>query len=371
MNINKKLKICIVIPRMGGGGAERVTAHIANKLVEKGMSVILVTFVSNESFYKLDKRVKFVSAMCEINRRNALLRKISMLVHLIKAKKYLNKVVYEEKPDVVLSMLSPADIITYFVKIGCKKWSFKWISSERAEPLERNKIFQLFLKRIYTKTDAFVCQSKKIYHYYESVPLKAIIPNPLSTNDLPDVKPEEHPLRIVAAGRLTKQKNFSMLIEAFAHSKNQLEQDTTLTIYGDGPLRDALNNTIANYGLNDDIILFGSTQNLIDKINGASLFVLSSDFEGFPNVLLEAMSMGLPVISTDFPTGVAKELIKDENGIIVPVNDSNAMSKAIIRIMNDSVLRDMMRKKNVYVRDKYDANKIVDQWLKLVQEITK
>lgn len=81
------------------------------------------------------------------------------------------------------------------------------------------------------------------------------------------------------------------------------------------------------------------------------------------------MAMGLPVISTDFSTGVAEELIKDENGIIVPVNDKDAMSRAIVRIMNDSLMRSKMRVNNVYVRDKYNADVIIDQWIKLMMEV--
>ena len=112
----KNLKICIVIPRMGGGGAERVTAHVANKLVERNIGVTLVTFVSSESFYKLDSRIRFISAMCEISRKSTLKRKISMLSNCIRAKKFLDEIVNQEKPDIVLSMLTTADIITYFVK---------------------------------------------------------------------------------------------------------------------------------------------------------------------------------------------------------------------------------------------------------------
>ena len=208
-----------------------------------------------------------------------------------------------------------------------------------------------------------------MYDYYKILQVKRIIPNPLSTNELPDVKSEEYPLRIVAAGRLDEQKNFSMLIDAFSLAKKELKNNITLTIYGEGHLRDSLYKTIADYGLQNDIFLAGSVQNLLDRINGASLFVLSSDFEGFPNVLLEAMAMGLPVISTDFSTGVAEELIKDENGIIVPVNDKDAMSRAIVRIMNDSLMRSKMRVNNVYVRDKYNADVIIDQWIKLMMEV--
>lgn len=245
----KNLKICIVIPRMGGGGAERVTAHVANKLVERNIGVTLVTFVSSESFYKLDSRIRFISAMCEISRKSTLKRKISMLSNCIRAKKFLDEIVNQEKPDIVLSMLTTADIITYFVKKQCKHHQFKWISSERALPAARNKIYQRFLNRIYTKTDAFVCQSQKMYDYYKILQVKRIIPNPLSTNELPDVKSEEYPLRIVAAGRLDEQKNFSMLIDAFSLAKKELKNNITLTIYGEGHLRDSLYKTIADYGL--------------------------------------------------------------------------------------------------------------------------
>lgn len=149
------MNIMFIIPRMGGGGAERVTAHIANYLSENDYDVTLTTFISGESFYSLNKEINYIGASCNVSKKSVL-RKFSMIKELFKAVKYISKIIDEIKPDVVISMLTTADIITYMVKKYGKYHNFKWISSERAAPSERNIIYQRILNKIYQSTDMFV-----------------------------------------------------------------------------------------------------------------------------------------------------------------------------------------------------------------------
>ena len=289
------MNIMFIIPRMGGGGAERVTAHIANYLSENDYDVTLTTFISGESFYSLNKEINYIGASCNVSK-------------------------------------------TYMVKKYGKYHNFKWISSERAAPSERNIIYQRILNKIYQSTDMFVCQGNVMFDYYSFVQNRCIIANPLFSLKLPEIIEERKPMEIVASGRLDPQKNFSLLIEAFSMVLKEINISVTLKIYGEGPQRNTLQSQINELQLGDKIILEGSVSDLHDRINGAALFVLSSNYEGFPNVLLEAMAMGLPVISTDFQSGIARELIGSENGIIVPVGDVRALKSAIVKILNNKIL---------------------------------
>jgi len=206
-----------------------------------------------------------------------------------------------------------------------------------------------------------------MFDYYSFVQNRCIIANPLFSLKLPEIIEERKPMEIVASGRLDPQKNFSLLIEAFSMVLKEINISVTLKIYGEGPQRNTLQSQINELRLGDKIILEGSVSDLHDRINGAALFVLSSNYEGFPNVLLEAMAMGLPVISTDFQSGIARELIGSENGIIVPVGDVRALKSAIVKILNNKIYRLKMRKNNPYVREQYNIDTIIKKWLKIIE----
>lgn len=139
--------------------------------------------------------------------------------------------------------------------------------------------------------------------------------------------------RIVSAGRLHEQKNHSLLIDAFAKIASDIPE-YELVIYGDGDLRESLQKKIYNYKLNDRISLLSACKDLWDKIHDASLFVLSSDFEGMPNALMEAMALGIPCLSTDCRPGGAHTLIKDGiNGFVIPRKDTNALAEKMLYIL--------------------------------------
>lgn len=346
---------------MGGGGAERVVANIANSLSERRYEVKILTFVSNESFYQLNYNVDLKSAMLSINRSNKITRYISMVRNLLKVLFFIRSEIKKFKPDTVVSILKEADILTYYVKkTGVK---FKHICSERNDPSRRNKFLQRLLVHIYKNSNHFVCQSSRVAEFYSEIPRDkvSIISNPLDISMIPESVQESHFNNIVAVGRLDSQKNFPLLIDSYYDVHDKLAP-TTLTIYGEGPMRKEIEKQIKKYNLEEKVFLPGAQKNVLDKIKDASLFVMSSDYEGFPNALVEAMSVGLPVISTDFATGVAKELISDDNGIVVPVKDRDALGKAIEKIMNDSNMRRTMRSENKKIMKKVDLKSIMCEW---------
>ncbi len=364
----KKLKIAFVIPRMGGGGAERVTANLANGFSEKGHDVRIITIVSDKSFYPIKKAIKIYSANISVNRKSKITALKSQIFNLRKAFIFIKDRLLEEKPDVIISFLIETDILTFFAKRYIK--DAVHICSERNDPTSRNKLIQKFLKYIYRKSDLLVCQSQNVANYYDCVDdnKKVIISNPINSQNLPPYYEGVRRKVIVSVGRLDIQKNHSLLIDSYTDVK-QLFPEYKLEIYGKGYMQPELQKKIDDYRLSGYISLMGSHKNVLEKINDASLFVMSSDYEGFPNALLEAMCLGLPVICTDFSTGVAKELIKPENGFIVPVKNRNLMTEAINKVLSSSELRLSMGNNNRKLVKYFDSEVILNQWMEHIEKV--
>ena len=364
------MRIMFVIPSMNNGGSERVVANLSNYFC-KDNDVRIVAITSSRSYYDLDRKIDYCGQALNINRKNFFTTFGCYVKYFLQAKKFIKKNVKEFRPDCVISFLVEADYLTYLALKNEK--NIVKVFSERADPTRRNRIRQFLAKRAYKICDLFVCQSKKIYDYYSFIPngKKVVIPNPLDVSALPEPSLNEKNHDIVSVGRLSSQKNHALLIRGFAAVVDKLPNDCNLIIYGDGPLKESLRVLIEHGGMEKRIKLAGVSKEVLEEIKGSALFVLPSIFEGFPNVLLEAMAMGLPVISTDFYTGVARELIKKNNGLVVPMNDKEGLSKAIVGLMDDGKKRSMMRRNNIAVREKYNVEKIGDLWMNNIKRLVK
>lgn len=356
----KNKKILFVLPNMGGGGAERVIARLANAWAQNLCEVSIITLVNKPSFYKLDERVHFVRGNILIDRSNKWKTYWSKLIGFPSSLRFVYRTISKKHFDMVISFIPETDILVYICKLlGLR---FHHISSERGDPFRKSLLRRWLLGFIYKRTSLFVCQSKKVFDYYSYIKpeAKCVIPNPIDLANLP--APINKPsLRIVSVGRLCPQKNFALLIDSFAQIAAQFP-DYRLDIYGEGPLRPALQTQIDKLGLQNKIMLKGSSPQVLKEIADAALFVFPSNYEGFPNALLEALALGLPLISTDFATGTARELIGPENGIIVPLGDKFAMAQAITTILSDPAKQKAMRNANIKKAKKYDLSIIIKQW---------
>lgn len=359
------MKILFIIPSMSSGGAERIVSILSERFTIHH-SVEIYTLEQGASFYNLSSSIILRSAEMRVNRNSHLTMVFTTLFQLLFAYRKFRKECKYYKPDVVISFLPQAAAIAHFARVGTLNYAH--ISSERNDPTQRKSIMKGILKHIYSKVDCLVCQSKSVADFYGSCVKERIkiIPNPINISNIPVAVEERKPARIVAVGRLDGQKNFMLLINAFKTALDRLDTETTLTIYGEGKYWKELDDKVSELKLQNKVFLPGACKNIFDQIKDAALFVMSSDYEGFPNALLEAMAVGLPVISTDFPTGVARELIDADNGIIVPVGDTQAMAKAIVSIMTDKDLRISIRKNNRIKARAYDIKDIVELWEQVV-----
>ena len=244
----------------------------------------------------------------------------------------------------------------------------KMVISERNSPLHDHlsKKSKLLRFLVYRNADAYVFQTQEAKKFYSKSIQKrgCVIHNPIRS-DLP-IKTDINRKEIVAVGRLMPQKNYEMLLHAIKKVHDR-HSEFTLRIFGEGRSRNNLERLVSKIGIKDIVKFEGFTLDVHDQIKDSAIYVLSSDFEGMPNSLMEAMSMGFPVISTDCPCGGPAELIQNgKNGILVPVGDSDKMAMEINRLIEEPGECLKLGKNAMKIGQTHSQDVIVQQWLKFL-----
>ena len=344
--------IIIVTGSMTRGGAEGVIAAVSEGLAQRGWHVHIVSILFSENAYSFDKNVEFINASNE--NRNQLLDTPRMI-------QAIRALIHRIKPSVVISFMAKINIVSFF---ATRNTGVKYIASERNDPaVGRNKVYQWLLNRAYSGADAVVFQTTRAKCFFsEKIQRKSvIIPNPLKP--MPIAK-EVRTKRIVTVGRLDKQKNHMLLINAF----NEIRKDFphfSVDIYGEGSLRSELEKYVDEKGLKNSVNLCGKVDNVPEQIRDAYMFVLPSDYEGLSNALLEAMGIGLPCITTN--CAGSDDAIQDGvNGLIVPIRDQKAMEDAMRKLIENPEQAIEMGKKARTSMTRYKVESVIDQWEKLL-----
>ena len=193
-----------------------------------------------------------------------------------------------------------------------------------------------------------------------------VILNPVNTNGFPRHDFSCEKSEIVSVGRLEAQKNRKLLIDAFELIASDFTE-YQLTIYGEGSLRKELEDYVKAKGLQERVFLPGNQNNIQEHIKDASLFVLSSDYEGIPNALIEAMAIGLPCVSTDCSPGGARELIEEGiSGLITPCSDVRKLSDAMRMMLSNKTYAKACGIEALRIREKTDVKKISEDWLRYI-----
>lgn len=353
-------KIAIITRNMLGGGAERVIAQLIKYFDNINIECILITIDDEEIFYELPYKTNIVA----IGEKSSNKIKDRILRYID-----VRNIVKKTNPDIVLSM--PEDIGIYVIP-ALLGTGIPLVISERNNPwiMPDVKVTRGLRKVFYHFVDGFIFQTEMAASFFsKSIQNKGIIlPNPLEVERLPEKYIGERRKEVVAAGRLTEQKNFKLLIEAFSEFYKS-NNDYKLIIYGEGRLRDELVNMASEKMPSSAFLFPGITKDLLEKINGASMFILSSSYEGVPNVLIEAMAMGMPVIATDCPSGGPKMLISnEENGLLVPVNNKYALIEAMEKL-KDNAFAEEMGNNALVLRKKLGSKIIYEKWINYLNEI--
>ena len=358
------MNITLFIGSLVGGGAERVFCNLANSLASKGHQVTIVTNVEAQGVYELEPSVNRFVLLPEKQRKN----KFFNFIHCMKElKKYIKK--NPSNNYVVFLPLTTIMLLAYRkIILG------RVVVSERGAPDRYSSFIKLLLKKWIHRSNCVVFQTDDVKNWYQPYLKKAegvVIPNAINPAFIREPYLGVKEKSIVAAGRLCEQKNFALLIEAFSRISDEFS-DYKLKIYGKGSLETQLKELTENKGLSDRVEFMGYVDNMPEQLEKASLFVLSSDFEGMPNALMEAMALGLPCVSTECPCGGPKFLIKDkENGLLVPVNDVEAMAAAIREMLASEELRNNCGENARKVVETLNPQKIYGTWEKVIEESTK
>ena len=351
-------KILMVTPSLTGGGSERVMAILAGELAQVH-DVTLCLVREKKDSYKVNESVKVVRFRSAV--KSAPLKMLSRALFLRKEMK---------KCDCVISFMYDINFLTLVSGIGLKK---SIIVSERGNPAVENRRglwVRLGRKLLYPMADHVVFQTEQAQSFFPGHIRKksAIIPNPLDTASLPERFEGDRTGNIIAAGRLCEQKNFPMLLKGFAafHADHP---EYRLVIYGEGHLRSALENLAGELGIGSCVDMPGFTDNLQRKMADAAMYVSTSNYEGISNSMLEALGMGVPAIVTDCPVGGARMFVRtDDNGILIPMEDVEALTKAMNCIADNPEYAERISRNAVAIREELDAKAISRRWLELVEE---
>lgn len=320
------MNVICYVNTLSGGGAERAMSVLANGLSRCNHCVTVVTDYSTPKEYPLDQSVGrevLDGELGEISSQGRITRTVKRIVqlrHLCKTK----------KADIIISFMSDANMRAILATSFSKT---KNLISVRIDPRigYKNPMKALLAKLLYPAAEGCVFQTEDAQMWFsKSVQRKSrIIFNPVSDVFFSNQGTPLKEKRIVSCGRLSKQKRFDLLISAFDRVCDAFPEHA-LEIYGVGDLKHQLQEQIASLHREDRIQLMGRCEDIPNAIKDASLFVLSSDYEGMPNALMEAMALGLPVIATDCGGGGARALI--ENGVdgwIVPCGDAKELAEAM------------------------------------------
>lgn len=355
--------LCFIIDTLGRGGAERVMSNLANGFAEFSDEYVIY-FVCNrhvDKEYKLSSKINLIFVCDELglSRYNPIAK--------VQQSYFLKKFFRKKNIDVGIAFMGGNNFALLVASLFNNNKSIISVRNypEHEYPSVLHKILYTIL---FPKADKIVFQTKEEQQYFSRKirERSVIIANPVSDRFY-HCKSVRKSRRIVTVGRLTEQKNHKMLIEAFEHLSRKYN-DISLHIYGEGDLRCELEECIEKKRLKERVFLHGVVENIEKYICDAVMFVMTSRNEGMQNALMEAMALGLPVISTDCAGGGPRELISSShNGLLV--NDKYELINAMQMLLDDDEYRKSIAEKARASAQMFHENKVFATWKKIVDEI--
>lgn len=353
------MKILFLNTNIGYAGASKIMVWLANLLVKEGHDVTFLTYRDSKENQILDQNI-----LHEHFSTNSRIKKILFIFKL-------HRFIKKQKFDLAIAFLTPSQIR---LAASCILTSTKTLFSQRGDPYVRlpgirNLIAKKICDLFFLFASKYVFQTNQAAQYYPSFIQKKglVIPNAIHKLERTAARnPNYIEKKIVCVARLDiQQKRQDILIKAF--NKVCLKHpEYTLHLIGDGYSKDEF--TLKELAQNNKNILFkGASKNIISEIQNAAIAVLTSDFEGIPNALLEYMSLGIPCISTNCSPGGAAMLIKNQKtGILVPRGDINALAQAINFMIENPQKAEEMGSKATYVNTHFSSDVIFEQWKKII-----
>lgn len=350
------------------GGAERVVTNLADRFAAEGYEVIIATEWYGENEFQTDEKVRRV----HVGLREGDEKKSRLAQFLLRVK-YLRDLLKREKPDILIPFARKALyrglMAAYFMKIPV-------LISIRTDPAghyeERSDKIQIPL--LFPRADGCVFQTEGAREFFAPrlQENSRIILNPIHEKYIGVPKPAKRTKTVVQSGRLVDFKNQPMLIRAFVkvHGKHS---DYDLKIYGgdsfDGT-KEILEGLIEEFHAQDYIHLMGASDSLERDLADAALFAFTSDWEGLPNALMEAMALGLPIVATDCPCGGPRTVMTNGvDGLLIPIKDEQALVDGIDRLIEDPELAERLGVEARKIADKANGQAVYEQWRDYIEEL--
>jgi len=363
----EKIKLFIIIPALGGGGAEKVILTLCDNLNTEKFDLTLVVInkigafsnYSNDNIKIIDLKIKHV--------RNSIFK--------------LYKLIRDEKPDIVFTTLEHLNLLMSILKFFLPQ-SIKFIARESSIVSLRNKqkklnyLFDFLYKKFFNNFDTIICQSNfmledLVNNYGIHKNKMKIINNPVDVNKIQKLSQEnsevlldKNTINLIAVGRLNKVKQYHLMIEIVS----QLDSKYHLYILGTGAEEVFLKKMVSDLNLNDRIHFLGFQDNPYVFMKQADIILMTSKYEGFPNVLIEANSLGIPIVAFDNPGGIGEIISDNLNGFLI---QNNNIKDFILKIKNYSNKKIDKERIISFIEKKYSVKYIVNKYENLFLELTK
>lgn len=366
------MKLTFVTATLTSGGSERVMSIVANKMQERGYEVEIICLNDQIVFYPINEGIKITHVEVEAGTKS-----------LPKKLWWFRNYIQKTQPDVVIAFMVSVYTVTLLALMGV---DIPVISSVRNDPAYSNLRKKITRKILLPRSAHVVVQTQQIKQYFSKNIQKktTVIYNPVNErvfeaplnppsmgsydNDNHGLKiKDERFKRIISVGRLYPQKDQKTMIEAFA-KVSEKHPDWKLVIFGEGPERGALELLVERLKIKDKVSLPGKSENIIDELKKSKIFCLSSIYEGMSNALVEAICVGLPIVTTKV-SGTEELIENGENGFIVDIGDKDTMAMAMTKLIEDESLRQKFAEKNKAQAVKFETNAIVDQWEEVILKV--
>jgi glycosyltransferase involved in cell wall biosynthesis len=367
----KEMQLVFVIYSLQAGGAERVLSIMANHWSRKSQKITVITLDdgSKPSFYDLDSRIQQISLDVAGASQNWFASILNNFRRIYK----LRRAIRGAQADTVISFLTETNVLTLIATYGLRT---PVVVAEHTDPWlcpvgEKWAKLRLWL---YPRASRIVVLNERARDYFKKYPHTqvAVMPNPVVVNKSDEPANMLHEVSskhlIVAMGRLSQEKRFDLLIRAYSQVAEK-NHDWDLMILGEGPKRVELEVLRDELGLHNRVFLPGAVRHPHDVIKRGEIFVLSSELEGFPMALCEAMACGLPVITTEYHSAV-RDIVEDgQNGILVPPGDSAPLAEAMMGLIENPRERKRLAANGVEIGMRFSVDAVMKRWEQLLKEV--
>lgn len=348
------MKILFVVRSIGLGGAAKQLALTANALAESGHQVGVFTYDWTERNALLSDKVEYIP-VAKVSK--------GKVEEYLRTPFIIRKAIKQFRPDVTVSWRTNCGCFTVLGAIGLPT---KVVFSERTDPFMETSMALKIAGWVCNFSDGGVFQTENAKNYYKRLAKKSVvIPNPFQyPKVLPEIRSWEERDREIAmpARFFLVQKRHDVLFDMFKIVVKS-HPEYKLALYGDGEDREKVKGLVKEKGIEESVIFKGVVADVVDAIKDSKLLVLSSDYEGIPNVILEAFAAGVPVVTTDCSPGGARVLIDDgKEGYIVPIRDSKALAEKAIRVLEDKQIAESFIANGRAKLDVFKADVIFNKW---------